>query len=129
MKYAALTGISPAIIQELRLGRPKTLELHSAHNVITLASVEPDSFIYLTSTDFEDLTPGDQGILVHVLGVSISMSRVEISNPVYFEERERMTARTQVRYICNSTVKRVEKKSVAEPVLVDAVKPALYCAG
>lgn len=130
MKYAALTGISPTVIAELKLGRPRTLELHSAHNVITLASVEPEHFIYMTTTDYEDLTPGDQGILAHVLGISISMSRViEISNPIFYEERERMAARIQVRYICTSTLKKIEQRAIGEPLLVDAVKPALYCAG
>ncbi len=130
MKYAALTGISPAVIAELKLGRPRTLELHSAHNVITLASVEPDSMIFMTSTDLEDLSPGDQGIIAHVLGISINMSRVvEISNPIFYEERERMTGRIQLRFLCTSTVKKVEKRAIGEPVFVDAVKPPLYCAG
>ncbi|WP_286878694.1 DUF473 family protein, partial [Methanoculleus sp. UBA413] len=35
MKYAALTGISPSVIAELKGGKARTLELCSAHNIIT----------------------------------------------------------------------------------------------
>jgi hypothetical protein len=71
MRYAALTGINPSVIAEIKMGRPRTLELTSAHNIITLSEVEPDSLIFMTSTDMEDLTPGDAGILVHVMNMQI----------------------------------------------------------
>ncbi len=35
MSFATLTGISPAILAELKQGRPRTVELTSAHNIIT----------------------------------------------------------------------------------------------
>ncbi len=129
MRYAALTGINPSIIAEIRMGRPRTLELTSAHNIITLSEVEPNSLIFLTSTDMEDLTPGEQGILVHVLGISISMKRiVEYANPIYYEERERTSARVQIRFMCCSTIKAVETRGMGQPTVVDAVKAQQYCA-
>lgn len=129
MKYAALTGINPSVISELRLGRPRTLELHSAHNIFTLAEVEPNSFIFMTSTDLEDLAPGDAGILALVLGISISMKRIiEYSNPLFIEERERTSARVQLRYACTSTIKSVETRGMRQATIVDAVKAPQYCA-
>ena len=64
MSFAALTGISPAIIEELKRGRPRTVELTSAHNVITLTGVKAGDHVFMTSLDMEDLSPGDPGILV-----------------------------------------------------------------
>jgi Uncharacterized conserved protein len=129
MRYAALTGINPSIIAEIRVGRPRTVELTSAHNVITLSEVEPDSLIFMTSTDMEDLTPGDAGILVHVLGITISMKRVvEYANPLFYEERERTSARVQIRFMCCSTVKAVETQGIGKATIVDAMKAQQYCA-
>ena len=83
MKCAALTGISPEIIKDLRGGKPRTIELQSMHNIVSIAGVKPDpeSHIFMTSIDLEDLDPGDQGICVIVLAVSVSMKRmVEFSH-------------------------------------------------
>jgi hypothetical protein len=129
MRYAALTGINPSVIAEIKLGRPRTLELTSAHNIITLTEVEPDSLIFMTSTDMEDLAPGDGGILTHVMGLSISMKRViEYTNPLSYEERERTSARVQMRYVCTSTIRAVESRGMGSATIVDAVKAPQYCA-
>ena len=129
MRYAALTGINPSIIAELKLGRLRTLELASAHNIITLTEVEPDSLIFMTSTDMEDLAPGDSGILTHVVGLSISMKRVvEYTNPLFYEERERTSARVQLRFVCGSSVKSIESRGTGRATIVDAVKAPQYCA-
>ena len=59
MKCAALTGISPEIIKDLKAGRPRTIELQSTHNIVTIAEVEPgpETHIFLTSIDLADLEP------------------------------------------------------------------------
>ena len=96
MRCAALTGIAPEVIKDIKAGRPRTIELQSTHNIVTIATVEPDpeSHIFMTSIDLADLGPGDAGICVHVLASSISMKRlVEFSHGKYYEERERMSAR------------------------------------
>ena len=93
MKCAALTGISPDVISDLKKGKTRTIELQSTHNIVSIAHVKPgpDSHIFLTSIDLEDLDPGDQGICVIVLATSVSMKRiVEFSHASYFEERERI---------------------------------------
>ncbi|HUK37966.1 MAG TPA: DUF473 domain-containing protein [Methanomicrobiales archaeon] len=127
MAFAALTGISPAIIEELKRGKPRTVELASAHNVITLTGVKAGDHIFLTPIDCADLGPGDPGIMVEVNSVAISMKHsVEFANPVYFEERERMAARMQVRYCGASVVKQVESRGMGRPVLIEAVKTTCY---
>jgi hypothetical protein len=127
MALAALTGISPAIIAELKLGKPRTVELTSAHNVITLTGVKAGDHVFMTSLDCQDLGAGDTGILVEVNSVAIAMKRViEFTNPMFFEERERMAARIQVRYCGTSMVKQVESRGMARPILVDVVKTTCY---
>jgi len=127
MSFAALTGISPAIITELKEGRPRTVELTSAHNVITLTGVKAGDHVFLTSTDCADLGPGDAGIMVLVNSVAISMKRViEFTNPMYFEERERMAARIQVRFCGISSVKVVESRGMGRPFLIDVVKTTCF---
>src|SRR5208337_3014192 len=132
MRCAALTGISPEVIRDLRTGRPRTIELQSTHNVVTLAGVEPgpDVQIFMTSTDVEDLGPGDTGICVDLLTSAISMKRiVEYSQGVYYEERERMSARVQVKYCFSSVVKEVFHESLCAPTQVEMLKSSCYHAG
>jgi hypothetical protein len=132
MRCAALTGISPEVIKDLRGGKPRTIELQSTHNIVSIASVKPgpDSHIFMTSVDIEDLDPGDQGICVIVLAISVSMKRiVEFSHGSYFEERERMSARIRVKYCASSVVKQVFHEEMCGPTTVEVLKSSCYHAG
>jgi hypothetical protein len=130
MKCYALTGISPDVIQELHKGRPRTLELQSTHNVITLAGLSPGTAVFMTSVDMEDLDPGDSGILAEIITISITMKRmVEFTQGYHFEERERMSARIKVRCTGSSIVKSITHESILHPIIVDMVKTACYHAG
>ena len=132
MKCAALSGISPEIIKDLRRGKPRTIELQSMHNIVSIAGVKPgpDSHIFMTSIDLEDLDPGDQGICVIVLATSVSMKRmVEFSQGLYYEERERMSARIQVKYCASSVVKQVFREGFFGPTTVEVLKSSCYHAG
>ncbi len=123
MKCYALTGIAPEVIRELKQGKPRTLELQSTHNVVTLAGISPGNHILVTSLDMDDLTPGDSGIMVELLSVSISMKRmVEFSMGLHYEERERISARIQVKYCGTSIIKSVTRESVTHPTEVDVVR-------
>jgi uncharacterized protein len=127
MQCAALTGISPDVIKELKQGKTRTLELQSTHNVVTLGSVEPGMPVFLTSVVMEDLGTGDPGILAETLSVIISMKRtVEYTQGYIFEERERMSARVKVKYCSNTTVKSAVHKGIFDPVLVEVVKACPY---
>ena len=123
MKCAALTGISADVIRELKRGRPRTLEVQSAHNVITLSGVAPGTRIFMTDVDRDDLGVGDNGILVDVISIGIMMKRIiEFSHGSHFEERERMAARVQVRYCANSSVKEVSSVETILPTTVEVLK-------
>ena len=132
MKCAALTSISPDLIRDLKTGRIRTIELQSTHNIITIQGVEPgpETHIFLTSTNIEDLSPGDAGICVYVLAINITMKRiVEFSHPSYYEERERLSARVQVKHCASSVIKEVFYEGICKPVAVEVLKSSCYHAG
>lgn len=133
MRCAALTGISPEIIKDLRTGKSRTIELQSTHNIVTIAEVVPgpETHIFMTSIDLEDLSPGDQGICVYVLATNITMKRiVEFSYGSHFEERERMSARVKVKYCSTSVIKEVFQRDLCcSPTAVEVLKSSCYHAG
>ena len=132
MKCAALTGISPDVIKEIRAGRPRTIELQSTHNIVTIAAIEPgpDTHMFMTSVDLADLGSGDAGICVYVLSTSITMKRiVEFAHGSFFEERERMSARVQVKFCAVSTVREVFHEGICKPTEVEVLKSSCYHAG
>lgn len=133
MKCAALTSISPEIIRDLKSGRPRTIELQSTHNIVTIAAVEPgeDTHIFMTSIDVEDLSPGDAGICAYLLSTSLAMKRiVEFSHGgTVYEERERVSARVQVKYCASSVIKAVYHESLMRPTEVEVLKSSCYHAG
>jgi hypothetical protein len=127
MNCLALTGISPGVIAEVKQGKPRTLELQSAHNIITITTANPGDCLFLTQVDLEDLSPGDSGIIVEMISINISMKRlIEMINPLYYEERERMSARVQVKFLDSTHVKSVEGKDWVSPTSVDVIKSSCY---
>jgi len=130
IKCVALTGITNQVLEELKKGKPRTLELQSAHNLISLTAVSPGDAVFLTSVDLDDFTRGDRGIIVRVISLTIQMKRmVEYVSPVYYEERERMSARVQMQYLDNAISKSVEGTKWGEPTFVEIIRPSCYRAG
>jgi len=132
MRCPALTGIAPEVIKDLKSGRPRTIELQSAHNIVTIAEVEPgpECHIFLTSVDLADLGSGDAGICAIVLSTTISMKRlVEFSHGSYYEERERMSARVQLKYCASSVAKEVFNDGPTHPTYVEVLKTSCFHAG
>lgn len=133
MKCYAFTSISPDIIKDLKSGRPRTIELQSTHNIVTVAVVEPgpDTHIFMTSTDVEDLSPGDAGICVFVLSTSLAMKRVVefAQGGTVYEERERVSARVQVKFCATSVIKDVYREGLMKPTEVEVLKSSCYHAG
>jgi hypothetical protein len=130
MKCAALTGISPEIIRDLKSGRPRTLELESTHNVVTVAGISLGDHVFLTSINRNDLSQGDSGIIAAVLALSINMKRtVGYVSGLHYEEHERLSARIQVKYCGNSVVKSIEQEGLWQPTNVEIAKSTCYHAG
>jgi hypothetical protein len=119
------------VIRDIKAGRPRTIELQSTHNIVTMASVKPgpETHIFMTSIDLEDLGPGDAGICAFVLSSVITMKRIEFSHGNHYEERERMSARVQVKYCATSIIKEVFHEGLMKPTEVEVLKSACYHAG
>ena len=99
---------------------------------MTIATVEPgpETHLFMTSIDLADLSPGDAGICVYVLSTAISMKRiVEFNHGSYYEERERMSARVQVKYCASSVIKEVFHEGLMLPTEVEVLKSSCYHAG
>jgi hypothetical protein len=131
MECIALTGIFPQVIDELKKGIPRTVELTSAHNVISLTQVTPGSQIFLTTVDCEDVTVGDTGIVVEVISVAITMKHtVESGSGYHIMEREKLSARVKVKFLSKTTIRaNVTRCSITEPRIVDVVRPVAFHAG
>jgi hypothetical protein len=129
MECIALTGISKETIAELKKGVPRTLELTSAHNIISLASAQADMDIFLTSIECEDITAGDSGILAHLISITISMKHIVTAGQSHICEREHATARIKVKFISNAKVRTAPSTCVlAQRTVADIIRPTGYLA-
>ena len=54
---------------------------------------------------------------------------VEFSHGNYYEERERMSARVQVKYCASSIIKEVFHEGLMQPTEVEVLKSSCYHAG
>jgi uncharacterized protein len=131
MEVIALTGINPSVIEELKKAIPRTVELTSAHNVISLGKVSPGSMVFMTNITCEDIAMGDSGIIVEIISITISMKHmVEITNAQSMIESERMSARIKVKFLASSTIRNsVTCCQITNPRVVDVVRPVIFIAG
>ncbi len=127
MECVILTGISAHVIKELKKGIPRTIELNSAHNIISVAGVKPGESIFMTSENCEDLNPGDTGIILELIALSINIKQsVDVAHGMYVIERERTFARIKAKYIGDSTIKAILECTLINPRRVEVVRPVRF---
>ena len=129
MECITLTGISKATIDELKRGTPRTVELTSANNIISLAGAEIGTDIFLTSIDCEDITAGDPGIIVHLISSSISMKHTVEMSAGHICERERLTARMKVKFVSTAKIRTAPACVFTQATVADIIRPSGYIAG
>ena len=130
MKCITLTGISKGTIEELKRGTPRTVELTSTHNIVSLSHAAIGTDIFLTSIDCEDITTGDSGILVHLISATISMKHIVEMGGSHICERERVTARMKVKFISTAKIREAPASCVlTQATVTDIIKPTGYIAG
>ncbi len=123
MQLIGLAGISPEVIAELKKGRPRTVEFVSAQNVVSASSVHVGDAVFLSSVPQDDLTAGDTGIVAMVTAAATTMQRISSTVPgVYYEERERLSVRLQLKTACTSHVKQVLDRGCCKVLRVDVVE-------
>jgi hypothetical protein len=122
MKLATLTGLNKESLQELLSHRIRTFEIRSAHNLIIFSEVKAGDYIFITDAVPPDVVPGLCGQIVAVRGIDVHMSRVTMSTPLNFEERETMGARVQLMIHASGKVRDVYPVEPYKPIYVDAIE-------
>ena len=109
MQMVGIAGIAPEVIGELKKGRARTVEFVNAQNVI--------------SVPHEDLTTGDAGIVATVTAVSVTMQRMSSAAPgIYYEERERLSVRLQMKFACTSHIRKVVERRNCHVLTVEVAE-------
>lgn len=122
MQVIGITGIIPEIITELKRGNPRTLEFVSAQNVVSTSSVRVGDTVFISSVPQEDLSIGDNGILATVLASTVAMQRVSSGiSGVYYEERERLSIRLQLKYVSCARVRSIKQRGCCSALCVDVL--------
>ncbi|MCZ9311888.1 MAG: DUF473 domain-containing protein [Methanocorpusculum sp.] len=108
MQMVGIAGIAPEVIAELKKGRARTIEFINAQNVISASTVSVGDPIFISTVPHEDLAAGDIGIVATVTAASVTMQRISSAVPgVYYEERERLSVRLQMKFACTSHIRKV----------------------
>ena len=123
MQMVGIAGIAPEFIGELKKGRARTVEFVNAQNVISAASVSVGDPIFVSTVPHEDLTTGDAGIVATVTAVSVTMQRMSSAAPgIYYEERERLSVRLQMKFACTSHIRKVVERRNCHVLTVEVAE-------
>lgn len=118
-----IAGISQEMIAELKKGRARTVEFVNAQNVVSAASVNVGDPVFVSTVPHEDLSTGDAGIVVTVTAASITMQRMSSTVPgMYYEERERLSIRMQMKFACVSHVRKVVERDYCRVLTVEVAE-------
>ncbi len=91
LRCLVLTGISKSTLDALLKREIRSIELRSAHNVVTALKAEVGSYVLLTPARLNDLDKGITGIVAEVMGKEVMSHSLFFASNSYFEECE-MTA-------------------------------------
>jgi hypothetical protein len=123
MQMVGFAGIAPEVIIELKKGRTRTLEFINAQNVISAVSVNVDDLIFVSTISHEDLSPGDGGIVATVTATSTIMQRMSSTAPgIYYEERERLLVRLQMKFACTSHIRKILERGYCRVLIVEVAE-------
>jgi hypothetical protein len=126
MEYIALTGIADSVIEILKKHDLRTLEIRNPQNFLGVLGLSAGDSVLLTSTSFQDLTDGTQGLIARVVQKQVSVHSFVSSNELYVEEREALSARIQLECRCMARVRTVISNEIGKPVIVDAREISCY---
>lgn len=126
MEYIALTGIADSVIEILKKHDLRTLEIRNPQNFLGVLGLSAGDSVLLTSTSFQDLMDGTQGLIARVVQKQVSVHSFVSSNELYVEEREALSARIQLECRCMARVRTVISNEIGKPVIVDAREVSCY---
>jgi len=123
MQIVGIAGIAPEIIAELKKGRARTVEFINAQNVISAAAVSVGDPVFISTVPHEDLSSGDAGVIATVTAASVTMQRMSSTVPgIYYEERERLSVRLQMKFACVSHIRKVVERGYCRVLTVEVVE-------
>lgn len=123
MQMIGIAGIAPEVIAELKKGRARTIEFINAQNVVSAAAVSVGDPVFISTVPHEDLTAGDAGIIATVTAASVTMQRMASAVPgVYYEERERLSVRLQLKFACTSHIRKIVERGYCRVLLVEVAE-------
>ena len=123
MQMIGIAGIAPEVIAELKKGRARTIEFINAQNVVSAAAVSVGDPVFISTVPHEDLTAGDAGIIATVTAASVTMQRMAGAVPgVYYEERERLSVRLQLKFACTSHIRKIVERGYCRVLLVEVAE-------
>lgn len=118
-----IAGIAPEVIAELKKGRARTIEFINAQNVILAAAVSVGDPVFVSTVPHEALSSGDAGIVATVTAASVTMQRMSSAVPgIYYEERERLSVRLQMKFACTSHIRKVVERGYCRVLIVEVVE-------
>jgi hypothetical protein len=118
-----IAGIAPEVVVELKKGRARTVEFVNAQNVVSAVSVNIDDPIFVSTIPHEDLAPGDVGIVATVTATSTIMQRMSNTVPgIYYEERERLLVRLQMKFACTSHIRKILERGYCRILIVEVAE-------
>ncbi|HJJ96553.1 MAG TPA: DUF473 domain-containing protein [Methanocorpusculum sp.] len=123
MQMVGIAGIAPEVIAELKKGRARTIEFINAQNVISAAAVSVGDPVFVSTVPHEDLSSGDAGIVATVTAASVTMQRMSSAVPgIYYEERERLSVRLQMKFACTSHIRKVVEREYCRVLTVEVAE-------
>ena len=123
MQMVGIAGIAPEVIAELKKGRARTIEFINAQNVISAAAVSVGDPVFVSTVPHEDLSSGDAGIVATVTAASVTMQRMSSAVPgIYYEERERLSVRLQMKFACTSHIRKVVERGYCRVLTVEVAE-------
>ncbi|HJK78070.1 DUF473 domain-containing protein [Methanocorpusculum vombati] len=123
MQMVGIAGIAPEVIAELKKGRARTIEFVNAQNVISAAAVSVGDPVFVSTVPHEDLSSGDAGIIATVTAASVTMQRMSSAVPgIYYEERERLLVRLQMKFACTSHIRKVVERGYCRVLTVEVAE-------
>lgn len=123
MQMIGIAGIAPEVIAELKKGRARTIEFINAQNVVSAAAVSVGDPVFISTVPHEDLTAGDAGIIATVTAASVTMQRMAGAVPgVYYEERERLSVRLQLKFACTSHIRKIVERGYCRVLMVEVAE-------
>ena len=123
MQMIGIAGIAPEVIAELKKGRARTIEFINAQNVVSAAAVSVGDPVFISTVPHEDITTGDTGIIATVTTASVTMQRMSGAVPVvYYEERERLSVRLQLKFACTSHIRKIVERGYCRVLMVEVAE-------